>query len=462
MEFPTHTLLRDTAIHLSTFAGVMQIPGREQRAQSIRKAEKALVGLEAFFTNERAQSVRKWKDAAAALDVLYSKMKKIDSIQKQMDICESKISVARSSMEKWLHLPEHDRHRFLQEARNGRSFIENEIFQSEAHILHRYQRYSALRVLDPFADNADHLCEAIHHYENRQKYESNLAKLEQRKEQAQERLKSVRRGFLFAMSFCALAVTIPLCAPIAFSLWTRRRDIETQIANFDETKRREQRRIQAAEEGVVASDTIREILGEVPLDQIRRTLAELRELRAEFNHPEKSSSLTTRMLTFLDLNQIALSSLFGETPSDPVEAVSWFVRNVTLAQNMENHISEEENALSRLAQKQRALTKGYSPAILKRSIMKLEEVRVSEFQTPFADDFKSVFGDLCERMPPLLNEARGLLWRITHAQMVPDSIWYALQIRIRSEANIFDACLTTLEFDNETPSSEDDAVAILA
>jgi hypothetical protein len=461
MEFPTHTILRDTANHLSTLAGVMQISGREQRAQSIRKAEKALVGLEAFFTNERAQSVRKWKDAASALDILYTKMKRIESIQKEMQVCEGKISIARSSMQKWLTLPEHDRHRFLQEAKNGRAFIENEMFRAEAHILHRYQRYSALRVLDPFADNADHLCEAIHHYENRQKYEANLAKLEQRKEQAQERLKSVRRGFVFAISFCALGVTIPLCVPIAFSLWTRRRDIETQIANFDETKRREQRRVQAAEEGIVASDTIREILGDVPLDQIRRTLAELRELRAEFNQPEKSSSLTTRMLTFLDLNQMPLCNLFGEIPTEPIDAVSWLVKNVTLAQNMENHIIEEENELNRLLQKQRSLTKGYTPAILKRSIEKLEEVRVSEFQTPFGDDFKSVFGDLCERMPPLLNEARGLLWRITHAQMVPDSIWNALQIRIRSEANILDACLTTLDLDHESLSNED-LMAILA
>ncbi len=81
MEFPTHSILRDTATHLSVLAGVMQIPGREQRAQSIRKAEKALVALEAFFTHDRAQMFRRWQDSIAALDVLYRKVEQVEAFQ---------------------------------------------------------------------------------------------------------------------------------------------------------------------------------------------------------------------------------------------------------------------------------------------------------------------------------------------------------------------------------------------
>jgi hypothetical protein len=447
MDTPTLTILRDSATQLSTLAGVMQISGREQKAQSIRRAEKSLVALEAFFTPNLNQEIRRWRDARNALKVLNEKLKIIEAQQKQIDASENRIHNAQSSMERWLSLPTPERARFCQESRLAQHFLENEIYLAEAHILHRYQRYSALKVLDPFADNAEHLCEAIYHYENRNKYENNIVKLEHKKEYANERLKSVRRGFTFALGFCSLLVTIPLCAPIAFSLWARRRDIETQIANIEETRRREDRRLQSAEEGVIASETIREILGDIPLEQIRRTLNELRELRAEFIRPDRGGGATTRILTFLELNQTNIQNLFGEMPLEPVDSVAWFFDNVTRAENMEKYINTETERLNTLKQQQRDTTKGYSAPILRKSIESLSEVRDRGFPMPFSEDLKLVFADMCARLLPILDETRKLLWRITHAQMVPDSQWGAVQIRLRSEANTFAACLATLDIE---------------
>jgi hypothetical protein len=447
MDTATLTILRDSALQLSTLASVMQIPGGEQRAQSIRKAEKALVALESFFTPTLGQDIRRWRDALRALKVLNEKLKIIDVQQRHIDLCSKKIDEARSSMERWLSLAEQERHRFSQEARIAQHFLENEIYLAEAHILHRYQRYNSLKVLDPYADNADHLCEAIYHYENRNKYETNLIKLEQKRESARERLNSVRRGFAFALGFCSLIVTVPLCAPIAFSLWARRRDIETQIANIEETRRREERRLQSAEEGVIASETIREILGEIPLEHIRRTLTELKELRAEFVRPDRNGGVTTRILTFLELNQTNIQSLFGEMPPEPIESVAWFFENITRSENMEKYINSEMDKLENLKQQQRAVTKGYSAPILRKSIESLSEIRDHGFPVPFSDDLKLVFAEMCTRVMPVLDDTRKLLWRITHAQMVPDSQWSATQVRLRSEANTFSACLATLDIE---------------
>jgi hypothetical protein len=447
MTTPTKGTFRETADQLALLAGILQVPSREQRAYSIRRAEKALVALESVFTPEFVHGIKRWRESCSAIEVLESKLTEIDSFNQQIAACQHHIDQSRDAMTKWLAQPVEERSRFVHETRQARVFLESEVYKLESHVISHFERFQALKPLVPYADNADHLCESIYHFENRERYETNIAKLEQRKEAAKERIRSVKRGFILALVFSLFIVTIPLCVPFAFSLWARRREIESQISNTEETIRREERRLVSAEEGVVASETIRDILGNMPLEQIRRTLNEVRELRSEFQRPDRGGTVTSRILTFLDLNQAALTSLFGAPPSDFLDAVRWFVDHVTRAQNIERHLKEQSVELDRLQQRKRALTRGYSEDILTKTLENLTRVHETSFSVELPADLKQTLASVAMAMPNALMETRKALWYLTHAQPLSEALWARIQTTLRSLSSTLSACVALMELD---------------
>ena len=454
MKTITSALFHDTADQLTQLAGVFQTPCHALRAQAIRKANKYLISLEAFFTPEFQQQASQWKKAGEALVVLEGRFKMANENHGKIELLNENIDGLQASMTRWRELSEPERNKIVQFARKAKQYGEQNLAKHEAHILHRFERFEALRALVPYSDNSEHLCDAIHHFENRQKYEDNIVRLEKKKEQARERLLSVRRGFFLACLLCAFIVTIPLCAPFAFSLWNRKREIENQIANFDETSRREEKRLLAADEGVVASLEIRDILGNVPLELVRRTLAEVKELRSEFQRPEKNAGLTAALLSFVELYKPRLEELFGEIPKGAVPSFSWLSRKVEDMLNIESQISVFSAELHSWQERQKKLLRGHSRGILQDSIENLRTVSVTGFDLPLHQDIKTEFALLCVQMPVVLSNVRQALGFVSHGQRVEDGAWQQLHRQLASLSNLLNATVLEMDLGQFWPAEE--------
>lgn len=453
MKTPVLPTLTDLHGHLATLAGILQIPGQDQRAQTIRRAEKSLVALESFFTPQLVGNVKRWMSANAAIGVLEAKLREAEDREGEVRVCEEQLCVHSHFVQTWDGLSPQDRDNLLAQLQFAQDYQDRQLDKVEAHILHRYRRFVALRPLVPYAENAEHLCEAIFHYENLEKYEANLEQIEDRLARAHERLASVRRGLLLALITCIFVFTLPLCIPFSFSLWSRRREIEKQISNMEEALRREKRRLVCAEEGVVASQAIREILGEVSLEQIRRTLTEVYELRTEFQRPDKLTSATASLMAFFDSRRALLESLFGKIPEDPVDAIHWFVEQMSRARRVECDVRYWEEQLEFLREGQRLALKGYTREILVQSLERLSDERRQMTVLPLPEELHEIFAQVSLSMADLLVAVRKALWHITHAQSVLDLHWRLLQSQVMSQANAVGLVVAALSADAQEPAS---------
>lgn len=221
--------LREAADQLILLAGTFQIKPHYLRAKQIRQADKSLVAVDAFFSAELATEARQWTDSIQGLSVLRKKLSSLEEKQKEIEELEVRISALKVTTQPWFSLEDSERQKIIQNAKRAQDFINNHLEKTEAHIIHRYNRFSALKELSPYADNANYLCEAVFHYENREKYESNIDKVEKKNISAKERLKTVNRGFWLAIIFCIFIVTLPLCFPFAVSLWKRKKKLKIKL-----------------------------------------------------------------------------------------------------------------------------------------------------------------------------------------------------------------------------------------
>ena len=437
--------LREVADQLILLAGTFQIKPHYLRAKQIRQADKSLIAVDAFFSQELATEAKQWSGSIEGLQVLRKKLASVEEKQNEIEELEVRINTLNKTTQPWISLEDGERQKIIQNAKRAQDFINNHLEKTEAHIIHRYNRFSALKELSPYADNANYLCEAVFHYENREKYETNIEKVEKKNISAKERLKTVNRGFWLAIIFCIFIFTIPICFLFALSLWKRKKDIENQIANSDETLRRENKRLVAAEEGAVVAQDIRSLLGEISLEQIRDTLAEVRDLRAEFQGPERTTSSTAILLSFIDLHKIKLCELFGDIPENPIKTFKWLADYVTKYQNTESTI---KNLLARkndVIQQQKQLTKGYSPEILINSIKKLELVVENSMRFPFDQENKSYFSDICIHIPVILAQVKEVLFFVSRSHPIDTQYWNMLRIKIQGFSNIMSLCVLDAE-----------------
>ncbi len=437
--------LREIADQLILLSGTFQIKPHYLRAKQIRQADKSLVAVDAFFSQELALEAKQWNESIEGLTILRKKLHSVEEKQNEIEELESRMASLSKSIQPWISLEENERQKIVQNAKRAQDFISNNLEKTEAHIIHRYNRFSALKDLSPYADNANYLCEAVFHYENREKYDSNIEKVEKKKIAATERLKTVNRGFWLAIIFCIFIITIPICSLFALSLWKRKKDIENQIANAEEVLRRENKRLISAEEGSVVAQDIRSILGEISLEQIRDTLAEVRDLRAEFQGPERTTSSTAILLSFIDLHKIKLEELFGNIPENPIKTFKWLAEFVHKFQNMEVNIKNLENRKNEVLQQQKQLTKGYSTEILLNSIKKLELVIFNTMRFPFEQESKIFFAELCLKIPPVLSQIREVLFFVSRSHPIDPQYWNNLRIKIQGFSNTMSLCVLDAE-----------------
>ncbi len=446
--------LREVADQLILLAGTFQIKPHYLRAKQIRQADKSLIAVDAFFSQELASEAKQWSESIEGLSVLRKKLASVEEKQNEIEELDIRINTLNKTTLPWISLEDSERQKIIQNAKRAQDFINNHLEKTEAHIIHRYNRFSALKELSPYADNANYLCEAVFHYENREKYEANIEKVEKKNLGAKERLKTVNRGFWLAVIFCIFIVTIPICFLFALSLWKRKKEIENQIANADETLRRENKRLIAAEEGSVVAQDIRSLLGEISLEQIRDTLAEVRDLRAEFQGPERTTSSTAILLSFIDLHKIKLCELFGDIPENPIKTFKWLSEYVTKYQNTETTIKSLIARKNEVTQQQKQLTKGYSSEILINSIKKLELVVESTMRFPFDQENKSYFSDICKNILPLLSQVKEVLFFVSRSHPIDVQYWNMLRIKIQGFSNIMSLCVLDAEIANIDSANE--------
>lgn len=437
--------LREIADQLILLSGTFQIKPHYLRAKQIRQADKSLVAVDAFFSQDLALEAKQWNESVDGLTVLRKKLHSVEEKQNEIVELETRMASLTKNIQPWISLEESERQKIIQNAKRAQDFINNNLEKTEAHIIHRYNRFSALKDLSPYADNANYLCEAVFHYENREKYELNIDKVEKKKTAAAERLKTVNRGFWLAMIFCIFIITIPICSLVALSLWKRKKEIESQIVNAEEVLRRENKRLISAEEGSVVAQDIRSILGEISLEQIRDTLAEVRDLRAEFQGPERTTSSTAILLSFIDLHKIKLEELFGSIPENPIKTFKWLAEYVNKFQNMEVNIKNIEKRKHDILQQQKQLTKGYSPDILINSIKKLENVIHNTMRFPFEQDNKVFFAELCTKIPPTLSQIREVLFFVSRSHPIDEQYWNNLRLRVQGFSNTMSLCVLDAE-----------------
>jgi hypothetical protein len=440
--------LREVADQMIMLASTFQIKPHYLRAKQIRQADKSLIMVDAFFSRNLSIEAKQWLESLNGLSVLRKKLASLEEKQREIDELETRLNTLQSIIQLWCSLEEADKQKIIQNAKRAQEFIQNNLEKTEAHIIHRYNRFSALKDLTPYADNASYLCEAVFHYENREKYESNIEKVEQKILNAKERLKTVNRGFWLAVIFCLFVVTIPICFLFVISLWKRKKEIENQIANSEETLRRENKRLVAAEEGAIVAQDIRSHLGDMSLEQIRNTLAEVRDLRAEFQGPERTTSTTAILLSFIDLHRIKLSELFGEIPENPVKVFKWFYEHVSRCQNTEQTIQKLIEKKQEVLQQQKQTTKGYSKEILINSIKKLDFVLNSTMKFPFDTENKAHFADICTKTPPILAQIREVLFFVSRSHPIDAQYWEMLRLKIQGFSNIISLCVLDAEIAN--------------
>ncbi|MES2615910.1 MAG: hypothetical protein V4591_10895 [Bdellovibrionota bacterium] len=446
----TLSQLRDVADNLSLLAGTFQTKPFYLRAKQIRQADKALISADALFSQKLCQEAKQWKSAWDGVAVLQKKLSLLQEKQEEIDELDKQIDSFRLATKAWFALEENERLKIIQNTKRANHFIANQNDQVEAHILHRYKRYIALKALIPFSENASYLCEAIFHHENHEKYEDNIVKLEEKIVKAKKRLKTVQRGFWMSVLFCVFIMTILICFPFAISLWKRKCEIESQITNYEETLRRENKRLVAADEGSVVAQEIRDVLGNVSLELIREVLIEVKELRSEFLGPDRTASSTALLLNFMDINKPKLVEVFGEMPEDPLESFYWLSENVNKYQNTETHILQLEEKKNRLILQQKQFTKGYSKEMLKHSIEKLKSVVSNSFHFPFEDENKYFFVDLCLDTPQVLSQIREILFYVSRNHPVDLNYWDVLKMKIQSYSNTLSLCVLDAEIFGHT------------
>ncbi|MEY2987144.1 MAG: hypothetical protein RJB13_665, partial [Pseudomonadota bacterium] len=196
--------------------------------------------------------------------------------------------------------------------------------------------------------------------------------------------------------------------------------------SMTEMRRREERRLQIADEGVIASEEINEILGEVPLETVRRTLEELRELRSEFQRADRNPSVTAALVAFVDLYRPRLKELFGIIPEETVDIFKWFRCEVDRLLNVE---AEHAYLLGRLQATQKRLAlllRGHNETILRESCSRVEKICHDNFHVDLELEYKIDLAKQVSSLPNILRECRVILSDLSYGRAIEALKWQDL------------------------------------
>ncbi len=442
--------LKEQGEHLLALASVLGYPMSQLRANHFRAAERALTHLRHFFTPERALTAREWQSASQAGAKLRERLERFEKFEAFRVQREAELNQLESVLADWRALGAEDRTKLRRLLEHVRAFLDQPPSPADGAIIERHELYHQLKGLVVYAEQIDHLCAAVKHYARRDEYDAERKELETRIESAKLRERSVWRGFVLALCLCALIVTIPLCVPFAFSLWNRRREINTQHAQLIESRRRVLRKLELAAEGVVAAEDITAVLGERSLADVRSVLEDVARLHQEFTDPTESAPHLVRLLVLLDADQEVLVRACGNPPEVVAslrERLAWYARTCDVRMRQSQELLEAAASVVRESDAMKALLKGYNPQILRDTIARLEDrMEVMEAGPVARDrDLYASYARLCRTMPRSLDAAQTVLSRVSYGHDVTESDWTKAGLAIVSASNTLGALVAAID-----------------
>jgi hypothetical protein len=445
MQISGTKALKDQNEHLLALASVLGYPMTQLRANHFRSADRALIHLNHFFTQERAQVCKEWQSTQQSMVMLRRRLSRLTELEQKSINLEQEMAVLEDCLAPWREVTSADRRELKTLVTEIRTVLDKAPGPVEAAILERHELYTQLKSLVPYAEEVDHLCAAVKHYARRDEYEAEKRELERKIASAAERIKSVKRGFVLALILCVLVVTIPLCVPFAFSLWNRLRDIRLQHAQLIETKRRVLRKLELAAEGVIAAEDITEVLGERSLADVRSVLEEVRTLHTEFTTFVENGPALTKVLVLLGRSPELVQRIFGDGPESLRDRFAWIVRMYELRTRQSQEIVTIAGDVVATRESIQQLLKGYNPQVLQDTIDRLQDRLESIEPTEVSREFFATYTRLCKGMPKSLENAQSVLSKVSYGKDVTDSEWTKAGLAIVTASTTLNAMVAEAE-----------------
>ncbi len=457
MEIPRLRTLSECSDHLAVLSGVADHSMSQLRAPHFRKAERCLTHLNHEFTEELAHAAKEWIQTKNSVRALHETLSRAQRTESQIEELNDDLTELDTALSDWRPLTSTQKEDLFQLSERAKTYLDRSDANYEEKTLGRFELYNELKPLVPYAEEVDHLCSAVKHYAKRDAYEQEKAELETKIMSAEIRCKSVRRGFFLSLVLCVLVVTIPLCVPFAFSLWNRIREIEKQLSEHTESRRRVLRRLELADEGVVAAEDITAVLGERSLSDIRSILEDVRLLHREFGASGSNQSPLSQLIVLEANLAPVLQSLFPNRPEAFRERLQWLVRHVEQKRRQSQQIAATAEEILRLQKQRQETMRGYNSEILNETVNRLELRMLECFPLQELDlepDARLQFARLCQQLPQILNSVQGALSRISYSKEVRKAEWEHLGVEVKSASSTLKAIV--LEAQWGTAASEED------
>ena len=384
---------------------------------SIEKAYKTLAQLSDVFSVELQIEAKKWLERQNAVGVLKNLLLYSQSLNQQL----GDIKTARKENQEKVSLLREGISPAVQEEavevyKKGQVFFDKGYPTAEKAVINKYNRLQSLEKLIPFVENIDNTCQLIEASENRQELENELHTFEKRIETQEERLKSIKMGFIVSIVISFLIITLPLSLAFAITLSNRKNATERDIANTKERIRKLNRNLEWADEGFLISKEIRANLGDdVTVEQIRRTLNEVKDLRQDFHRKEQFNSLTAEVLVRFNRLHTKNPQFFERLKLDGLDIVKQlkiFCRKVKETLEAEETLLSLESEQIRLERLKQEAMKGYTTQIIESSLKKLEANDSPFDGLKIIEDMKIEFVRMCQNYPEILSEIKTLLEEI--------------------------------------------------
>ena len=439
--------IKDVAENLTTLCDIFE--SKSIKLNLIKKADKTLIFLDAFFTNEEIKRAKSWLEAYDSYIILNNKIEKIDHLSAKTDAIDARVQDLRSDLISWDTLDYKKKRQLLEKKKEFSENLAGGLSKEETTLLRKYERFLFLKDLGDHAEDIDHIYTALYHYEKRAHYEETIKELSKTKQQTLERLKTVNRGFWVSLIFCIFVFTIPLCIPFAASLYKRKREVSKQLANVYERLKSERHKLNLAHEGAVASEDLRTQYGDLSRDKLKDYFDEYQKLKKEFQKLF-STEENTNFLDAIDFvleNLETLTLVFGPEPKDLIDMLLWFAENLEQIEQTENEINRLIASKKSIEEEKLHETKGYAPTVIRKSFESIRarlSFELSEFEDD--DDLKKSFCEVSANISPLLAEAKEIIVYMSNGFTVEMSKHVDMRNRLRAFSNLM--ALASMELDH--------------
>jgi hypothetical protein len=445
MTIPDFKPLQVCSEHFVSLSSILDHRMDHLRAVHFRRAERNLTHLRHVFTSERAVEAEDWLHIHRSVQTMQATLTQTAAFKEQAAALEKRLTVLEEQLAPWKSIGQSEREAWNELVQVAREYLDAPQRDLEEKACERFNLYSQLKDLVTYAEEVDHLCSALKHYSKRDQYLEEKGALEKKIVQAELRLKSVKRGFFLSLILCVLVVTLPLCLPFGISLWSRIREIEKQLSQFTEERRRVLRRLDLAAEGVIAAEDITAVLGERSLADIRNVLEEVKALHREFGGNNPRATLLVRAIILEAAQRHSLEGLFGASPAGFRPRLEWAIQNIENKRRENAEIFETATEILKVRQMQKELLRGYNEEILRDAIERMLDRMAKITDGAWQPEILEKLMPLCKCGPQLVERVRDLLSQVSYGKSISETEWMRIGVEVKSTSTTLNALLLEAE-----------------